>query len=727
MRRGGSGDRAVRGAELSKKLGLLERVRHVCQAVQIALPGVVVVGEQSAGKSSLLENISGIQFPRAQNTCTRMPCILTMLTDPSILEPYAKVRQCAVGEVEEKIRALTAQHATGDTFISRKALYVRVVRKDGPQLSLIDLPGVTHNADKMADIHEVTVSLVEEYVRHEEVVILCVIPAMSDFGNAEVIKLARKYDPEGKRTLGVVTKCDDAARAEASDVVDKTLMRRDSDVQLKLGFHCVVNRSQKNIDDNMARKDLWVKEQQLFETSERLRGLPSDHWGTLRLMEKIARIQASRVDECLPKIKEAVRAKLLELREAIVVVVVAVVVVEDQYRLFNGVLRKVSDDLQRRVRAEFMSSDPHDKALTIAPRVAQMVQEFRTRLQEENPEWLGRDMIDQVEDTVETFVHGYTVDNLTGPQVFISLIRRTFVEEGMLKDAADELVENIASHLRTVVTHVVAKHANVHVMLASRLAEKAADVIDHCLEMARELCTALTEAQQVTSTTDGSYRVKLTHFRRSWSEKAADQVQGREVKDTHEEKLTPEFLAMVQKSRDEPQKLAVLEICASLQIYSGFLIQGFVEMAAKLVKFNMVELLATRLEERWREDLAGSRLPELFPKDHEMARRRADLTSKMAALTEFREQLACLRISPPLKKLRPEANNFHTKVQQKGCAEASAVHAGVSDGVQTAVPHGGQAEVPTLTSNGLHSDQAERQGGDEAVRQVSSIPEVQKF
>ena len=78
-------------AEVSKKLGLMESVRHVCQAVQIPLPGVVVVGEQSAGKSSLLENISGIQFPRAQNTCTRMPCVLTMLTDPTVNECFALV------------------------------------------------------------------------------------------------------------------------------------------------------------------------------------------------------------------------------------------------------------------------------------------------------------------------------------------------------------------------------------------------------------------------------------------------------------------------------------------------------------------------------------------------------------------------------------------------------------------------------------------------------------
>ena len=43
---------------------------------------------------------------------------------------------------------------------------------------------------------------------------------MPDFGNAEVMKLARKYDPDGKRTLGVVTKCDDAGRAESADVVE---------------------------------------------------------------------------------------------------------------------------------------------------------------------------------------------------------------------------------------------------------------------------------------------------------------------------------------------------------------------------------------------------------------------------------------------------------------------------------------------------------------------------
>ena len=50
-----------------------------------------MIGEQSAGKSSLLENISGIQFPRAQNTCTRMPCVVTMLTNPALKQPTVEV------------------------------------------------------------------------------------------------------------------------------------------------------------------------------------------------------------------------------------------------------------------------------------------------------------------------------------------------------------------------------------------------------------------------------------------------------------------------------------------------------------------------------------------------------------------------------------------------------------------------------------------------------------
>ena len=70
-------------------------------------------------------------------------------------------------------------------------------------------------------------------------------------------------------------------------------------------------------------------------------------------------------------------------------------------------------------------------------------------------------------------MQGYTVENLIGPQVFINLIRRIFIEEGLLKDSVNELVASVAEHLRHVVQHVVALHAKVHPVLSNRLASTA--------------------------------------------------------------------------------------------------------------------------------------------------------------------------------------------------------------------------------------------------------------
>eukprot|EP00438_Fugacium_kawagutii_P027207 Skav221310 [mRNA] locus=scaffold2901:20303:23715:+ [translate_table: standard] len=575
-------------AELSKKLGLFERVRSVCQSVAIPLPGVVVVGEQSAGKSSLLENISGIQFPRAQNTCTRMPCVLTLLTDRTVRQPFAEVSM-------------------------------------------------------NSNFADVTVRLVEQYIKPEEMVILCVIPAMSDFGNAEVVKLARKYDPDGIRTLGVVTKCDDAANAEASDLVEKVLMKRESDVRLELGFHCVVNRSQKNIDDGMSRDDLWAKEEDIFKQNERMRGIPERNWGTPRLMEKVAKIQEARVDECLPKIKDAVKKTVAELRKELRSLPAQAESEEEQLRLFNDIIASIRNDLVRRIRAEFMSADPADRELTIAPKVSSMVQEFRKELLEQNPQWLEEDMIKEVDDAVRTFVTGYTVENLTGSDVFINLIKQTFIEDGLLKESVCGLVKDVNQHLRKVVEHVIGSHANIHAVLSNWLEDKAEECIDQLTMNAQNICEMLAEAQQVTSTTHSQYMVKLTQFRKSWILEPVDGTRNhKEVHPAGERnsskdhiELPKNFVALLKKAQEDPQRFQTLEICASLHVYADFMIKSFVEMSAKLVKFNMVEKLADKLDANWR-NRCGSSLHELFPKDERLVHLREDLEKKIKVLEDFK-------------------------------------------------------------------------------------------
>ena len=422
-------------------------------------------------------------------------------------------------------------------------------------------------------------------------------------------------------------------------------MSRSSDVRLELGFHCVVNRSQKNIDEKMSREDLWAKEKEIFTKNERMKRLPEKNWGTLRLMEKVAKIQEARVDECLPKIKEAVRRKTVELREELRQLPVQAETEADQFRLFNGILARIRDDLVRRIRAEFMSAQTSDRELTIAPIVASMVQKFRKELLSRNPDWLGEAMIEEVDDTVQTFVTGYTVDNLTGPQVFINLIKQTFIDEGLLKDSVHGLVTDVGEHLRNVVMHVIGQYANINGILSNRLDAKAEECIDQLTVKARDVCGMLAEAQQVTSTTHGAYMVRLTQFRKSWFQEAAEEVAylakalvwGVEAQSGEgQNELPAEFLSLVKQAQEEPEKLATLEICASLHVYTGLMIEGFVEMSAKLVKFNMVEQLADKLEEIWREELGGTNLHELFPKDETIVHQQEDLKEKIAVLTDFK-------------------------------------------------------------------------------------------
>ncbi|CAE6914669.1 DRP4C [Symbiodinium sp. CCMP2592] len=566
---------------VSKKLSLFERVRGVCQSVSIPIPGVVVVGEQSAGKSSLLESISGIQFPRAQNTCTRMPCVVSLLTDRSVKQPYAIVSMDPAFSEAEKCTL-------------QQAIYVRVTRAEGPQMSLIDLPGITHNSTKMANIHQVTRELVEQYIAPTEMVILCVIPAANDFGNAEVLKLASKFDPSGERTLGVVTKCDDDAKREASDLVDKVMMKRDLDVKLDLGFHCVVSGSPKDIKEATSREDLR------------------------RLMEKIAKLQEARVDAHLPNILDKVRKKMMELEESLRRLPPAPHE-PSQSRQFHQILSKIRKDLESRKKGESF-----DKALPITSVVDSKIKTFKKKLHSQNPKWLEADKIVEVSHLQDS-KRGYTVDNMTGPNshIFIGIIKKTFIEDGLLKEHTHAMIENIGGHLRNVVRHVIQQHASINGMLPHVMDATAQDCIDKAAEEVLATCDRLVEAQEVTSTENDNYMTTMTTFQDGLNP-LLQEAQAEELEKKCEslvgalpgvKKADPKFVQLIKQARKDPRNVAVIQICASLDAYTFLMLESFVEMSAKLVKSSMVEKLADKLEEIWIEELGGDRLKELFAED----------------------------------------------------------------------------------------------------------------
>lgn len=147
----------VHAAKLLPMLVAMESIRSELGAEQISVPGIVVAGAQSAGKSSVLESLSGINLPRGETITTRVPLFIRLAADPSISASFAEIATSPGMDGKERIDdlSLVGQAITGLTkelageggHVKNKPIYLNVTHRSGPTMTLIDLPGITHIAE----------------------------------------------------------------------------------------------------------------------------------------------------------------------------------------------------------------------------------------------------------------------------------------------------------------------------------------------------------------------------------------------------------------------------------------------------------------------------------------------------------------------------------------------------------------------------------------------------
>ena len=169
-------------SNLSEELGALEQLRALLQGNdEVSIPGVVVAGAQSAGKSSVLEALGGMKLPRGQTITTRVPLILSLAAVPGV-EPHAVIsgdadlatngEEIDIDEISEEIERFTEKIAGRGSAVSPEPIFLKVLRPSGPTLTLIDLPGITHNSadGTQEEIHTETASLVKKFISEENMV-----------------------------------------------------------------------------------------------------------------------------------------------------------------------------------------------------------------------------------------------------------------------------------------------------------------------------------------------------------------------------------------------------------------------------------------------------------------------------------------------------------------------------------------------------------------------------
>mmetsp|Transcript_10305 Transcript_10305/g.23506 ORF Transcript_10305/g.23506 Transcript_10305/m.23506 type:complete len:760 (+) Transcript_10305:14-2293(+) len=281
----------------------------------IDLPQIAVVGSQSSGKSSVLESIVGRSLlPRGAGICTRRPLViqLTNLADKSkpataeFAHAPGKIYTDFETEVRLEIEAETERVVKGKKMVSAEPIILKIWSPHVVNLTLVDLPGLTKVpvGEQPANIVHVISDMVREFILNENCIILAVTPANQDVANSDGLQFAREVDPEGLRTIGVITKLD--LMDEGTNCLD---VLTGKSYPLRLGYVGVINRSQADIDRNKSLADSLESERKFLQQHREYVSLAS-RMGTPYLSRMLNRILEDHIKQVLPSITKRVKDSL---------------------------------------------------------------------------------------------------------------------------------------------------------------------------------------------------------------------------------------------------------------------------------------------------------------------------------------------------------------------------------------------------------------------------------
>merc|ERR1711971_724662 len=283
----------------------------------IDLPQIAVVGGQSAGKSSVLENFVGKDFlPRGSGIVTRRPLILQLINGPT---EYGEFLHCKgkkfmdflsiMKEIEDETDRVTGT----SKGISNLPINLRVYSPHVLNITLIDLPGMTKIAvgDQPTDIGAQINDMIMQFICRDTCLILAVTPANQDLATSDALQMARQADPEGHRTIGVLTKLDLMDEGtDARDVLENRLL------PLRRGYVGVVNRSQKDIDGKKDIKAAVAAERKFFLSHPAYRHM-ADKCGTPYLQKQLNAQLTNHIRDTLPSLRDKLQRQMLGLEKEV--------------------------------------------------------------------------------------------------------------------------------------------------------------------------------------------------------------------------------------------------------------------------------------------------------------------------------------------------------------------------------------------------------------------------
>ncbi|KAK4116237.1 hypothetical protein N656DRAFT_765234 [Canariomyces notabilis] len=379
----------------------IDELREKNIGKHVPLPQLVVVGDQSSGKSSLLESLTGIRFPSDIGLCTRYATQFTQRRDdvprvevtiipgpraskhqkkrlrnfrskpirpenfraefPAILREVnaamgIRANLSSKDGIDSGYSSDKPSDSQEGTVFSEDVLKIEICGPTEDYLTVIDVPGIFRTPEEGCTTKEdiaLVRNMVEGYIKDSRTVILAVLDSNIDISNQEILTLAKEYDEKGERTLGILTKPDRVKEAKLQTEVCNIVLGKKK--PLTLGYYVVRNRGPDQDDAHFNRRE------KLFE-KEPWNTLPKERVGVSALKKRLAELLGHIARREFPRMRKDIDRLLddakLELNR-----LGAARENEHQQRMFlSDMARKFQNLVRAGLEAEYASHAAFDKS-----------------------------------------------------------------------------------------------------------------------------------------------------------------------------------------------------------------------------------------------------------------------------------------------------------------------------------------------------------------------------
>uniref|UniRef100_A0AAR2IWU4 Interferon-induced GTP-binding protein Mx n=1 Tax=Pygocentrus nattereri TaxID=42514 RepID=A0AAR2IWU4_PYGNA len=584
-------------------IDLVDSLRLLGVEKDLHLPAIAVIGDQSSGKSSVLEALSGVALPRGTGIVTRCPLVLKLkrvergVSWSGRLAYQNKVQNLLkpddVGHAVANAQNSLAGNGKG---ISHEMITLDIESSKVPDLTLIDLPGIARVAtgDQPLDIEKQIKDLIEKFIKRQETISLVVVPANIDIATTEALKMANKVDPFGERTLGILTKPDLVDKGAEETVVSTVCNQV---IPLKKGYMIVKCRGQQDINSNLSLAKAIQNERDFFEDNSHFKPLLEDGKATVPLLaERLTKELVEHIGRSLPQLQKQIEQKLektaKELRK------LGDGVPLEEHEKNNFLIKKIHEFNQ--ILSDVMRAE-EDLKNSDAKVFTKIRTEFKT--------WKSH--LDKKSSTQYTKTQrGKELPGFVNYRTFENIVKKHVVE---LEEPATQLLTDITDIVHTCLKDIASDHFEAFPNLLKAAKEPIEDLREQEYEKAKEKVKAQFKMEKIVYCQDGIYSWKLQSV-----------------------KQKPEPIRFLNR----PINADIREMAQHLNTYFTITSERLANQVPLIVQYHMLHQYISKLQTAMMAMIGGKNAEKLIREDSDVARRRKLLKDRLERLKKARLVLA---------------------------------------------------------------------------------------